>query len=104
VPAVPLTRARRARHARAGAAVPLTVHLARACRAPRRAPRPLCPSPAPVVPLAVPPPRPRRAPVVPPPCPRPPGSSPVTRRLARAPSSRPRPNLQGDCLLYVLRV
>jgi hypothetical protein len=73
----------------------------RARRAPRPRPRPSCrspcPSPAPAATLAVPPPRPS-------PCPRPPGASPVTRRLARAPWSHPRPNLQGDCLLYVLRV
>jgi hypothetical protein len=86
-------------------------------------PAPSCPSPAPVVPLA----RTRRALAAPPPCPRcaPPRATaaPLARpaavpspasRLAHDPSSRPRPNLQGDCLLsfcdmlikklYVLRV
>eukprot|EP00267_Zea_mays_P046152 XP_020398499.1 atherin-like [Zea mays] len=97
-PTVPLTRARRARRARARAAVPLArprraraaVPLAVPLACPRRAPR--LPSPTPLaVPLA-------RAPHCSPAVPSP------ARRLARDPSSRPRPNLQGDCLLYVLRV
>jgi periplasmic protein TonB len=78
-PVVPLTRASHARRAHARAAVPLVVPLA---RAPRHAPAaPL------VVPPPGPPPRPRRSPAVPSPA----------RRLARDPSSSPRPNLQGDC-------
>jgi hypothetical protein len=81
---VPLACACRAR---AGASVPLTVPLARAHRAPRRAPRPRpcppcpsscpSPSPAPAAPL-----------IVPPPCPRPPGASPATRRLVRDQTSK----------------
>jgi hypothetical protein len=99
--AVPLARrcarARRApspprSHRRAhGRSPPLCPHLS----CPR--PRPPCPSPSPS-PSPVPPPRSSPCPLCFPAMPSP------ARRLARDPSSRPRRNLQGDCLIYVLRV
>jgi hypothetical protein len=113
-------------HALRAAAPSLRAAPAPPCPSPAPAvpvPAPSCPSPAPVVPLA----RTRRALAASPPCPRcaPPRApaAPLARpaavpspasRLAHDPSSRPRPNLQGDCLLsfcdmlikklYVLRV
>jgi hypothetical protein len=104
VPAVPLTHARSARCARARRAPHPPRPRRRAphprpprspCPRPhRRAPRPRlsCPSPCPS-------PMPAAPPVVPPPT-----APSFPRRALARPAPCPRPNLQGDCLLYVLRV